>query len=147
MTKPICLIMFFGIFMFSIVSCSEKTPDEMEFDELLTISQGVYGQATKLDDVGENDIVSYEGFGIDVFDEPPSTDPDDGMETLVSTETVDQGFYEIELDTGNYCICTTFRRCVSVNVVENRLLRIDYEFGVGPGWSFPLGADNIESEC
>ncbi|AKQ68405.1 hypothetical protein A176_005317 [Myxococcus hansupus] len=56
------------------------------------------------------------------------------MGSVTSTR---EGFYEVALEPGRYRICTTFERCTEFVVEEGQLVRLDYEFSVGPGWSAP----------
>ncbi len=66
--------------------------------------------------------------------EEPSDDPEDGTQPHAQTVSDQRGFYELELETGDYWVCTSFRRCVDVTIEEQTLLQLDYEFGAGPGW-------------
>ncbi len=55
---------------------------------------------------------------------------------FVVTSDTEHGFYQIELVTGDYQICTTFQRCTRFTVSPGQRVRLDYEFGPGSaGWS------------
>ncbi len=130
------------IFICLVISCSSDSssneePMSVDTELSISIAQGVYGLTTSYDDVGDNPIEIYSGFNIDVFYEKPSSDLNEDVVPLASAESDDNGFYEIALQSGEYCVCTTFRRCLNVSIQENEALRLDYEYSVGPGWSLP----------
>jgi hypothetical protein len=45
------------------------------------------------------------------------------------------GFYEVALPAGDHWVCTTFRRCMALTVPPAGSVALDYDAGVGPGWS------------
>jgi hypothetical protein len=103
-------------------------------EDRLTISSGIYGQTTSLDDVGDH---SPEYMSMELTVTPSS---DDGAR--VSTVRSDEaGFFESELLPGSYSICTTFGRCADFDVQPGQCVRLDYEFGPGPGWSQSTSID------
>ena len=106
--------------------------------DLLIITQGVYGQVTSQDDIGSNPVEYFPEFRIDIFDYEPSDNPNDGAAIHLSAESDDRGFFEAQLKTGTYWICSFFRRCTTININENKIIRMDYEFSAGPGWSLPV---------
>ena len=101
-------------------------------EPLVTIDQGIYGQATSVNDVGDPDVQVLWGFEVDAFAVPSS-----GTE-LAATEgsatTASMGFYEIALPAGEHVVCTASRRCVTATVPQGGLVRLDCELSVGPGW-------------
>ena len=146
--KVVSVFTLVVLISYSCVGCSSDDEKiNREIEDLLTITQGIYGQATSYDDVGDNPVRYNPGFRIEVFDQIPSFDPADGIEPLQSVVAGERGFYEIELETGSYCVCTTFRRCLSADIFESELLRLDYEFSAGPGWSFDPMEDNVDLGC
>lgn len=103
-------------------------------EDLLTISQGVYGQATSVDDVCTP--TCERNYATMTFNVHSATDPSlPGVEV----KTGERGFYEVALDVGSYEICTSFGRCKQFVVQPQQLVRLDYEFSNGPGWSSPTG--------
>ncbi len=124
-----------------LISCTNESSDEepttQDLKENLSITQGVYGLTTSHNDVGDNPIEIISGFDVDIFYEQPTTDLEEDVTPLVSIKSNGEGLYEEELESGEYCICTSFRRCAPVVIHENELLRLDYESSVGPGWSLP----------
>lgn len=54
---------------------------------------------------------------------------------LFSGKSGEMGFYEIEMENGEYFVCTTYLRCTEIEILSGQLLRCDFEFGAGPGWS------------
>ncbi len=116
----------------AVTACGDDASIDRNVEKYVTIQQGIYGQITSLDDVGsDNDPKYLPGFGVDVFAVPAGDALADPIASAVSNG---RGFYEIDVPAGEYVICSSFRRCVSISVAQG-LLRIDYESGVGPGWS------------
>lgn len=105
------------------VACGEFDPEAAR-----TISQGVYGLTEYVDDVCSSSCDP----------EPRSmsllihTLPD--RELVASVKSDDDGFYEVELASGDYVICTSFERCTDFQVEPGQTVRLDYEMSVGPGW-------------
>lgn len=111
--------------------------DTSYIEDSVSIHQGIYGLTTAQDDVGYYDPVEvFPGFHVDVFFDAPSRDLDQEVMPLLSTESDYRGFYELPLQTGEYYVCTSFRRCTTVSIVDGKALRLDYMFDNGPGWSF-----------
>ncbi|MDO6526629.1 hypothetical protein [Motilimonas sp. 1_MG-2023] len=114
----------------------------------LSITQGVFGAITSHDDIGDNHVEFASGFNIDIFYDQPSMDLNEAVTPLVSIQSDEKGFYEHELETGEYCICTRFRRCAPIVIHENEMLRLDYELSTGPGWSLPNDPERaLEFSC
>ncbi|MBZ4399362.1 hypothetical protein OWM54_01795 [Myxococcus sp. MISCRS1] len=105
------------------VACGEFDPESAR-----TISQGVYGLTEYVDDVCSSSCDP----------EPRSmelsirTQPD--RELVTSVKSDGDGFYEAELASGDYVICTSFERCTDFSVESGQAVRLDYEMSVGPGW-------------
>lgn len=135
------------------LSCTEESPVEQgteegidrEVEMFITINQGIYGQVTTYDDVGPGPLEYVEGFGLHVYLTEPSLDPGDFSGAVLEIRSIENGFFEIDLAAGNYYVCTTFKRCVVVEQREGELLRLDYEFSVGPGWLYPRSYENVYS--
>lgn len=107
-------------------ACGDSNPLDA-----LSIAQGVYGLTTYADDVctWECDTGPMSmTFSLRAL--PGETD-------VASVRSSREGFYEVALEPGSYRICTTFERCRDFTVEEGQLVRLDYEFSVGPGWSAP----------
>jgi hypothetical protein len=107
----------------------------------LTITQGVYGQATSHNDVGVNPIECCEGSSIAVFSvQPNGEEPEEGATPITSVTSGEQGFYEVLLPPQIYWVCTCLpHRCQIVQVKPGRLTRADYFYAVGGGWFLPSG--------
>lgn len=128
---------------FLLISCTEDSNEnnveqsilnDSEVESSITISQGIYGITTSSNDVGGGNSETYPEFNIDIFTEEPSSDLDIDTGLLVSLQSDDNGFYEVELEIGDYYLCSSFRRCITVSINENDVSRHDYDFGAGPGW-------------
>jgi hypothetical protein len=102
-------------------------------EDLVTIDQGIYGQITSADDVGDADHAYLAGFGVDVYTIPDGTVLGTPLANTVSGQ--ERGYYELALDAGDWLVCTRFQRCVIVTVAAGQRLRLDYEFSNAPGWS------------
>ncbi|WP_426746603.1 hypothetical protein VZQ01_00150 [Myxococcus faecalis] len=105
------------------VACGEFDPESAR-----TISQGVYGLTEYVDDVCSSSCDP----------EPRSMElsirtQSDG-ELVTSVKSDGDGFYEAELASGDYVICTSFERCTDFSVESGQAVRLDYEMSVGPGW-------------
>ena len=110
------------------IGCDDDSPNiDRDVEKRLTIATGVYGQTTSQDDVGDHPV-QYNRMDLSVF----ATDGDTALETVPSD---DVGFYEIPLPPGDYSICTSFQRCADFRVQSGQCVRLDYEYGVGPGWA------------
>lgn len=129
------LILTGALVMFSVLTSTACFEEEYDpyVEDLLTISQGVYGQTTSHDDVGYNPVVVNSHFTVLAYTSQPPQNMEDA-EPYASDISNERGFYELGLEPGVYWICTTFGRCVELDL-GTELLRLDYEFGVGPGWS------------
>jgi hypothetical protein len=121
--------------------CGSSQPALPDADKLVTIEQGVYGITTSQNDVGsDNPVLPIGGFSILVYDYVPplSLDPSSPPVVpppLAETRSDQSGFYQLALDAGRYVFCTSFLRCVWLDVPANQPTRLDYYFSVGPGWS------------
>lgn len=125
-------------FVLSSTACFEEEFDPY-VEDLLTISQGIYGQTTSHDDVGYNPIVVNSDFTVLAYTSQPPENLN-GAEPFASDISDERGFYELALEPGEYWICTAFGRCIQLTL-GTELLRLDYEFGVGPGWSVPVSSE------
>ncbi len=103
---------------------------DRDVSDRVTISQGVFGQTTRHDDVGSNPV-EYHQMDLVVFAAPRAQ----GVEPVARVTSGERGFYEVELAAGDFEICTTFDRCAQFSIGEGERARLDYEFGAGPGWS------------
>jgi hypothetical protein len=109
-------------------ACRARTPDH---------AGGVHGCVTQSSDVGNPPPPSapLPDFSVEIFkSEPPSTSGD-GLAPFAKATSDSDGYYEIELSPGDYWICTSFRRCVELDVPVGRSIAVDYDYGLGPGWS------------
>lgn len=109
-------------------ACTDGADTNVE--RFVSIGNGVYGQTTTFDDVGNNSV------------EPHSMmlriEHADGHTDSVAPKSVtsdSRGFYELAVGAGSYRICTTFDRCESLTISTDQLWRCDYELGPGPGWN------------
>ncbi len=112
---------------------------DRDVEDLVTITQGIYGQVTSTNDVGDVETRYLPGFEIDVFPVPPifpAPDDEHGV-PVATTESGARAFYEVALDPGDYVVCTFFGRCIDITVLEGALMRLDYSFSIAPGWFFP----------
>jgi hypothetical protein len=109
------------------VSCTRRVP---------SVPTGVYGCITASDDVGPiiEPVAAFPMFPVEIFRNPPPPTPGDGLMPEVSTRSDTVGFYELRLAPGRYWICTSFRRCGQIDVPASAPLRLNYDFGQGPGW-------------
>ncbi len=115
-------------------ACGSRTETiDRHVEDLVTIDQGIYGQITQLDDVGEHRPSYLPGFGVYVYAVPPGTEL--GEPVAGTSSEASRGFYEVALPTGDHLACTSFQRCVVLTLAQGERLRLDYEFSVGPGWS------------
>jgi hypothetical protein len=125
--------------IFILSAACDLTGVSYDVSDLITIDQGVYGQATTYDDTSGGEVEYMEGLDVEVFLEQPSTDPEDGATPHASARSGERGFWEIELAVGDYWLCTSFRRCIFIAIDEGTLLRKDYVFGFMGGW--PMDPD------
>jgi len=111
-----------------IATCKARAPTHQE---------GVYGCITQSSDVGSPPPPPspLAAFHVEIFQSQPPPTPDDGLAPLIQTISDPVGYYEIDLSAGNYSICTAFRRCSELVVPAGARLALDYDFGLGPGWS------------
>lgn len=126
----ICSFIFLTAF-----SCEDENVNEdytrifYDVDSKVSISQGIYGLTYSVNDVGNTDAAIIENFKILIF-----TINDTATTLLDSIHSDNSGFYEYELEPGEYKLCSGFMRCATLTI-NNRLKRCDYEFSVGPGWT------------
>ncbi len=112
---------------------SDDIPSDEEVEEFATLNQGIYGLITSYNDVGDdNEVESSSDFGVIVREK--TSDKPEGV-PVASTSSNDRGLYQLPLEPGVYWVCTEFLRCVWFELDEGQRLRLDYEFGPGPGWS------------
>lgn len=100
-------------------------------------SQAVYGCITTSNDVGEPTVRQMSGISIQEFETEPPPTPGDGLAPLAETKSDEEGFYTLSPRAGGTWLCTAFRRCMAVTVPEGTAVRMDYDFGLGPGWMQP----------
>ncbi|SEU25110.1 hypothetical protein SAMN05443572_10749 [Myxococcus fulvus] len=105
------------------MACGQFDPEAAR-----TISQGVYGLTESVDDVCSSSC-DPEPHSMSLSIRTLSE-----RELVVSVKSNDDGFYEVELASGDYVICTSFERCTDFRVEPEQTVRLDYEMSVGPGW-------------
>ena len=108
-----------------VMICTGRTP---------TVASGVYGCVTRSDDVGDPDTAALPNFHVDVFAMMPPPTPGDGLVPLTESTTDEVGFFEVALAPGTYWLCTTFRRCIMIEIPASPPVRRNYDYGFGPGW-------------
>lgn len=121
------LALWYCLFIPWSFSCASDAVVDRHVEGRLTISNGVYGQTTSQDDVGDNPV-EYHPMTLYVSSQGDS----EHLATVTSDEV---GFYEIPLSPGKYSICVSFGRCSDFELADQQCVRLDYEFSVGPGWS------------
>jgi hypothetical protein len=95
----------------------------------------VYGCVTSSGDIGTAmPPQALPGFTVDAFDSEPPPTPDDGLAPAAAVTSDATGYFEIQLAPGMHWLCTTFRRCLSVDLTNVSPEAHNYDFGVGPGW-------------
>jgi hypothetical protein len=107
-----------------------------DVEHLVTIAQGVYGQAYELSDICESG-------GCPEWAVP-------GLEFTVSGPMLAAprttrsggplGFWELALPAGDFTLCTTNEDCTSVSISPGELERWDRVFTFGPPWAHPGGS-------
>ena len=118
---------------------SEGGPPNPE--ALVDIQQGVYGLTTQQDDVGDNPVLAHANFRVLVFDHVPVRDTSLTGTAFTKeaplTQTVSDGggFYQLALEPKRYVFCSSFGRCVWLEIRKSERTRLDYQSSVGPGWS------------
>ncbi|QDE67004.1 hypothetical protein BHS09_08255 [Myxococcus xanthus] len=113
-----------AVMSLSSLACGDSDPEEA-----VTISQGVYGMTSYVNDVCSSGCErDPRSMTLLVKSLPQDTD-------VASVTSNEDGFYEVALALGDYRICTTFGRCTDFSVGNNEVVRLDYEMSVGPGWS------------
>lgn len=95
----------------------------------ITISQGVYGVVTRLDDVCAAPCATTP-LALDLQLRDPA-----GASPYAIRSSGSDGFYEVAAEPGTYDLCTSFGRCERIVLRDGERLRADYELGVGPGWT------------
>jgi hypothetical protein len=130
--------LFYLLAYLSIASCIDSTTGSTaEIEDIegsISIPQGIYGQVLSVNDVGTGDSRALEGFDVKIFLQAPNPEATPPDVPLIETETNVIGFFEIPLQSGDYCICTAFFRCSSFSLEVDAITRIDYTFGNHPGW-------------
>jgi hypothetical protein len=105
-----------------VTGCGSDAVDT-DVEQFVTIQQGVYGQTTVYDE--ETGKVKTESIELLVLRE----------ETRVRELASDsRGFYEAQLDPGDYRICTFLRVCTDLRVEAGKRVRKDHERGPARGW-------------
>ena len=95
-----------------------------------SIKQGVYGFTSYFDDVCTSVCeVRHTSMSIVAM-----RDKRDDV-AYTATSAKETGFYEIAMAAGTYQLCTTFRRCTTITIEQDKLVEANYEMGAGPGWS------------
>ena len=117
-------------FVLLALGCGGAPSIDRQVETRLTITSGVYGQTTSVDDVGPSSP-EYFPMTLSVFN---SQDQDIALASARSDEV---GFYQIQLSPDNYTICTSFDRCTALLVLTGQCTRLDYEFSDRLGWSAP----------
>ncbi|NVI96906.1 hypothetical protein HV824_02050 [Myxococcus sp. AM009] len=113
-----------AVMSLSSLGCGDFNPEEA-----VTISQGVFGMTTYVDDVCSSGCEREpRSMTLLIKSLPQDTD-------VASVTSNEDGFFEAELALGDYRICTTFERCTDFSVGSNEVVRLDYEMSLGPGWS------------
>jgi len=97
--------------------------------------EGVHGCITASNDVGNPSVEPLSDFPVEIFESAPPPTPGDGSTPFAQARSDAVGFYEIGLPAGTHQICTSFRRCAELTVPSASNVALDYDFGVGPGWS------------
>jgi hypothetical protein len=105
-----------------------------------TITTGFAGCVASEDDVGDPPppATATANFEVAVYLTEPSSDLKDGVEPDFDTHTDAHGFYQVTVPPGVYWLCTAFRRCTKQEVRPMSVVRLDYSFSAGPGWSEPI---------
>jgi hypothetical protein len=127
-----------GMAAFMIAGCGRSGDEMADCKARAPAYQvGVYGCITQSSDVGNPPPPPspLAAFHVEIFQSEPPPTPDDGLAPLIQTASDALGYYEIDLSSGNYSICTAFRRCSEFVVPAGARLALDYDFGLGPGWS------------
>ncbi|MFV1984849.1 MAG: hypothetical protein ACC657_14985 [Thiohalomonadales bacterium] len=151
LSSKIKSLILLTVLLFGTYSCGGGDDNEINrnIENLVTIKQGIYGQATQISDV-VNTPDSYNiGFSFELYNIVPSSDPNDGVLPIKTTRTDKNGFYEFEMIVGKYCLCSSRSDCISINLTENTLLRINHVifFGNGSGWRYDVNNKSIKSQC
>jgi hypothetical protein len=105
-------------------------------EDLVTIQHGLYGQVTEVDDVGNEEETApryLPGFAVDAFEVPLGAEL--GSPVASTSSRLPRAFYELSLPAGDHVVCSSFKRCVVITLGAGELMRLDYEFSFGPGWS------------
>ncbi|MCP3102293.1 hypothetical protein LZ198_25820 [Myxococcus sp. K15C18031901] len=95
----------------------------------VSISQGVYGVTTFVDDVCPS------GCDVEATSMTLVVRALPSEEEVATPKSDRDGFFQVELASGDYRLCTTFDRCTDFSVATAERVRRDYEMGPGPGWS------------
>ena len=121
------------VFILLIISCGSENGGgiDRDIEKFVTIENGIYGQVTKVNDIGNNNPSYAEGFTINIYKKDDELIKSNIVASATSTTF---GFYEIELSGGSYNICSFFNRCNNLELGVDQSVRCDYEFSVGPGW-------------
>jgi len=139
--RTLALLCAFAAIAPMLAGCSGPATSIANPDDHVTIQQGVYGSTTHHDDVGDHPETSLPNFAVLVFDHLPARDAAATAPTfttekpLAETKSDASGFYQIALEPKKYVFCSTFGRCVSLEIRAHERKRLDYSFSVGPGWS------------
>lgn len=113
----------------AVMSLSSLACGDVDPEEAVTISQGVYGMTSYVNDVCSSGCEREpRSMTLLVKSLPQDTD-------VASVTSNEDGFFEVALELGDYRICTTFGRCSDFSVGSSEVVRLDYEMSVGQGWS------------
>ncbi|MEO6773379.1 MAG: hypothetical protein ABI467_10170 [Kofleriaceae bacterium] len=102
-------------------------------DDWVSIDRGIYGALRTYCDT------AFCG-GDDVLDHAKVLVEDGAMaQTLATTTSDGDGYYEVALEPGDYAICMDGTSCGSFSVAVDTLVRLDFEAGPGGGRWIPVG--------
>lgn len=118
----------------ALTGCGGSDPVDRNVERRLTITQGLYGQATSYDASSSEPLVYVPGEELLVF---PGTQPvvADSV-ALASARSDNHGFFQFQLDVGSYFLCTSFRRCVNPIVGTGECIRYDFDVGAAESWAY-----------
>ena len=115
------------LILLALSSCEdheESTKINKDIEDKISIKQGIYGLTYSVNDAGNTNEKIISDFRVIIKQ---------GLD--VDTVRSDwRGIYQTNLNPGEYEICTSFGRCTTISL-GNEIMRCDYEFSVGPGWS------------
>jgi hypothetical protein len=99
------------------------------------VTSGVYGCVTSSDDVGEpKPAKAFPEFRLEVFEAERPPTPGDGLTPVAATTSDRTGFFELGLEPGAHWLCTSFLRCIRVELAAGSPQPHNYDFGPGQGF-------------